>query len=116
SGYTLRFGGGTASITDPREPHTERARAFCDGATILLKLNKKMRCNTLAADGSDFMLSSNLAPVTGAAAPSCNTGFDMDSIAITLSQPLPPGSYTLLIKTGTDGNTLMDYCEREVPD
>ncbi len=116
SGYTLRFGGGTASITDPREPHTERARAFCDGTTILLKLNKKMRCNTLAADGSDFVLSSNLASVTGAAAPSCNTGFDMDSIAITLDRPLPPGSYTILVKTGTDGNTLMDYCDREVPD
>ncbi len=116
SGYTLRFGGGTASITDPKEPHAERARAFCDGTTILLKLNKKMRCNTLAADGSDFSLSSNLASITGAGAATCNTGFDMDSIAITLDRPLPPGSHALLIKTGTDGNTLMDYCDREIPE
>lgn len=116
SGYTLRFGGGTASITDPKEPHTERARAFCDGSTILLKLNKKMRCNTLAADGSDFSLSSGLASITGASAASCITGFDMDSIAITLDRPLPPGTYSLLINTGSDGNTLMDYCDREIPD
>ncbi len=115
SGYTLQFGGGTASITDPKKPHTDRARAFCDGNTILVKLNKKMRCNTLAADGSDFSISSALSSVTGAAAATCNTGFDMDSIAITLSNPLPPGNYSIFIKTGSDGNTLMDYCDREVP-
>lgn len=116
SGYTLRFGGGTASITDPKEPHTERARAFCDGTTILLKLNKRMRCNTLATDGSDFSISSPLASITGATAATCTSGFDMDSIAITLSNPLPPGNYSLFVKTGTDGNTLMDYCDREIPE
>jgi len=114
SGYTLSFGGGTASITDPKEPHTEKARAFCDGNTILLKLNKKMRCNTLARDGSDFRLSSG--NIRGASSLTCSSGFDMDSIAITLEQPIAPGDYSLFIKKGSDGNTLMDYCDREIPD
>ncbi|MBX3242579.1 MAG: gliding motility-associated C-terminal domain-containing protein [Chitinophagaceae bacterium] len=115
SGYTLRFEGGTASITDPKAPHTSAARAFCDGSTILLKLNKKMRCNTLAPDGSDFSISSGLATIVGAGALTCATGFEMDSVAITLSNPLPPGSYSLFVKTGSDGNTIMDHCDREIP-
>lgn len=114
SGYTLDFNGGTASITDPKVPALEKARAYCDGARVILKLNKKMRCNTLAADGSDFKINSPSVGVIGAVAPACSTSFDMDSVIVNLSAPLAPGNYTLTIQNGTDGNTLMDNCDRSI--
>ena len=114
SGYKLSFGGGTASITDPKIPALESARAYCDGQRIILKLNKKMRCNTLAANGSDFKLSASSASVISATAPACATGFDMDSIIIGLNNPLPFGTYSLILKKGSDNNTILDNCDREI--
>lgn len=114
SGYKLSFEGGTASITDPKIPHLRDARAYCDGKNIIVTLNKKMRCNTLAADGSDFSVSAGGATVTGAAATACLTGFDMDSLTITLNDPLPAGDYSLSIKKGSDDNTLLDNCDRGI--
>lgn len=115
SGYSLSFGGGSASITDPVNPALQRATASCDGAEIILKLNKQMKCTSLAANGSDFSISSAIAMVTGATGINCSNGFDMDSVIVKLSAPLPPGNYTLRIETGTDGNNLLDNCNRGIP-
>ena len=43
NGYGLSFGGGTANITDPKEPHMESARAACDGTQTTIKLNKRIK-------------------------------------------------------------------------
>ena len=115
SGYSLSFGGGTASITDPINPSLLKARAPCDGSKISIKLNKKMKCGSLALDGSDFSITPAIAPIISAAGIGCDNGFDMDSIVITLGGPLVPGNYTVNIKTGTDGNNLLDYCNRGIP-
>ena len=117
SGYTLAFGGGTASIIDPVIPGLSKARATCDGTKISVKLNKKMKCSSLAANGSDFSIAPGPAAITitGATGIGCGTGFDMDSVVITLSAPLPPGNYTVRIETGSDGNNLLDNCARNIP-
>lgn len=118
SGYTLNFGGGTANITDPLEPHLLRASAPCDGSEIRLKLNKKMKCRSLAANGSDFVIITpanvSLTPIS-AASFQCNAGFDLDSAAIFLSTTLPAGNYKLRTINGSDGNTLRDNCDRDIP-
>ncbi|HRQ51262.1 MAG TPA: gliding motility-associated C-terminal domain-containing protein, partial [Agriterribacter sp.] len=114
SGYKLSFGGGTANITDPKEPHLQDARAYCDGANVIVKLNKKMRCNSLAADGSDFAVSNPAYSVTGASAAGCLSGFDMDSVILTLNSSLPPGNYSIIMKKGSDDNTLLDNCDRGI--
>lgn len=116
SGYGLAFNGGTANITDPKEPHLLAARAPCDGTITTIKLNKKMRCQTLSADGSEFTISPPLANVIGAVGFGCTTSFDMDSVILTLDGPLPPGDYSLIIKKGTDGNTISDNCDRFIPE
>jgi hypothetical protein len=115
SGYALSFGGGTANITDPVNPGLQNAKAACDGTKISVKLNKKMKCNTLAANGSDFSISPAIAPIIGATGIGCSAGFDMDSVVITLGGILPPGNYTVQIQTGTDGNNLLDNCGRSIP-
>lgn len=114
SGYTLSFTGGTASITDPMDPYLKSVRASCDGTQIKIRLSKRMKCNSLAADGTDFSLSPAAAAVTSAVSTSCNNGFDLDSLTLTLSNPLPPGNYTLTINNGSDGNTLLDNCKKDI--
>ena len=115
SGYKLSFGGGTANITDPKLPALDRAIANCDGSVITVKLNKKMKCNTLAADGSDFTLSPGALTIVSATGTNCNNSFDMDSLTLRLSGPLAPGNYTLTIKDGSDASTLLDNCDRDIP-
>ena len=115
SGYSLSFGGGTASITDPKLPHLTSASAPCDGSTTTIKLNKRMKCNTLSGNGSEFAITPALATVVGASGFGCSSGFDMDSVILTLSGPLPPGNYTITIQNGADGNTLADNCGRFIP-
>ncbi|MEJ7586191.1 MAG: gliding motility-associated C-terminal domain-containing protein [Ferruginibacter sp.] len=115
SGYSLSYGGGTANITDPVNPALSKARAACDGTKISIKLNKKMKCGSLAADGSDFSITPAIAPIIAAEGIGCTNGFDMDSIVITLGATLPPGNYTVRTETGSDSNNLLDNCDRSLP-
>ena len=115
SGYSLSFGGGTASITDTTPPRLQSVSPNCDGSKLTLLLNKKMKCSSLARDGSDFILSPAVATITSVTSSNCSSGFDMDSIVITLSGAIPGGTYTLSAKNGSDGNTLIDNCDNGVP-
>lgn len=114
SGYDLSFEGGTAVITDPTPPEISGATASCDGKKITVALNKKMKCSSLAADGSDFSINSTTAKIISATANGCSSGFDMDSVTLVLDRPLSPGNYLLSIKNGTDRNTLADNCGRYI--
>lgn len=115
SGYDLSFNGGSAVITDPKEPHLDAVSTSCDGTAITLKLNKKMKCSSLTGSGSEFSLQPANATVVSATTRTCASGFDMDEIVLTLSNPLPGGSYQLVIGNGTDGTTLADNCDRQIP-
>jgi gliding motility-associated-like protein len=115
SGYNLSFGGGTAVITDPTEPHMLNAKPDCDGKRITLKLNKKMKCGSLTATGSEFSVSPAASTVVSAVAANCSSAFDFDEVLITLSGTLPNGNYQLIINNGSDGNSLLDNCDRNIP-
>jgi gliding motility-associated-like protein len=115
NGYTLSFGGGSANITDPKEPHLQSSRAICDGTQAVIKLNKRMKCSSLSADGSEFFITPALSNVISTVGYGCSSGFDMDSVILTLNNPVPPGNYIITIKNGNDGNTLKDNCDRLIP-
>ncbi len=115
SGYDLSFGGGTASITDTTPPKLSSVFPSCDGKQLTVKLNKKMKCSSLAANGSDFGFSPNVPVVfTSVSGIGCSTGFDTDSIILTLQNPMPVGNYQLIAQNGTDANTILDYCGNSV--
>lgn len=114
SGYDLSFGGGTAVITDPAQPDLLKADYSCDGTKIYVKINKSVKCISLAADGSDFALPHSGAKVIAASA-ICN-GFDMDSVVLQLDRSLQPGQYTVVMQKGSDGNTLIDNCGNTIPE
>ncbi len=111
SGYSLSFSGGTASITDTTIPALKSIATNCEGDQIILRTNKKMKCSSLAPDGSDFTINATGVTIVSAGAPGCSSGFDMDSVVLTLSQDLLPGKYIVAIKEGTDANTLLDNCD-----
>lgn len=115
SGYDLSFGGGTAVITDPKIPGMGTVKPDCDGKTLTLKLNKKVKCTTLTATGTEFSISPAVTTVVSAVPDSCTFAFDFDEITITLASPLPNGTYDLVINTGSDGNTLLDNCNNAIP-
>jgi gliding motility-associated-like protein len=121
-GYSLTFGGGTASITDTTPPRLQSAVVSDCGSTVIkIALNKNMQCSSLAPDGSDFMLSlpGSTTPVgpaiISATGDNCNSGFDMDSLTLTFAGAIPQGSYLISAKNGSDGNTLLDICNTPVP-
>lgn len=114
SGYKLSFGGGTASITDPKLPDLAAVTTSCDASRIYIKLNKKMKCKSIAADGSDFSISA-ATNIISAVGVGCGNGFDTDSIVLTLSAPLGSGNYSVSVKMGSDSNTIMDNCDRNIP-
>jgi len=111
NGYNLAFVGGTAVITDTAQPHLKSAAPTCDGQSIVVVLNKKLTCKSIAADGSDFTVKLSNTKVTAAHGVNCSNSFDMDSLTVQLSNPLPQGKYTLYAQSGSDGNTLLDYCD-----
>jgi gliding motility-associated-like protein len=115
SGYALSFNGGSAVITDSLKPAMQNIRSNCSGETLYLKINKKIKCNSLASDGSDFSISPMLANVKSVLGANCSGSFDMDSIVISLDEPLPPGNYQLIINKGSDNNTLVDNCDNAIP-
>lgn len=114
SGYNLEFKDGTAVITDPKDPHLASVKPDCDGKIIRIKLNKKMKCNSLTASGSEFSIVSG-SSVVSASTVSCSSGFDFDEVLITLTSPLPNGNHELVISNGSDGNSLLDNCGRAIP-
>ena len=117
SGYSLNFSGGSASITDTTKPALAGVQQICT-SIIRVVLNKKMSCASLDADGSDFTITP-MPPgvqIISATGNSCSTGFDLDSITLTLNGNLIPGTnYTLTAVDGGDGNTLLDDCGTQVP-
>ncbi len=112
SGYTLTFGGGSANITDPVDPHLSAARAACDGSAISIKLNKKMKCGSLNADGSDFTLLPATVPIIGATGIGCSSSFDMDSVVLKLGGFLAPGNYKVTVRATEN---LLDNCDKMLP-
>jgi hypothetical protein len=74
-----------------------------------------MKCQSLAANGSDFSLSPAIANIISATGAGCTGNFDMQFLTVTLDKPLPPGNYSIVAKNGSDGNTLKDYCDNTVP-
>ncbi|MDI9365068.1 MAG: PKD domain-containing protein [Flavobacterium sp.] len=113
-GYQLSFGGGTASITDTVTPKFSGATVLCTGQTVGIKLNKAMKCISLTANGSDFSISNASVSISNAVGVNCTSGFNMDSIVLTLNTPLPPGYAYITAQNGVDGNTILDICDNGI--
>ncbi len=100
------------SFTIPPLPAFQSVSLAC--TTITVQMTVPVDCNSVAADGSDFMISGPAAlNIASASAINCNANNFSSTIVLTLADPLSTvGDYTLSAQTGSDGNTLLDSCSR----
>lgn len=115
SGYELAFGGGTAVITDPTIPHLQQSAYNCGPYSVGIKLSKRVQCNSISKDGSEFSLTTPGINITGVTGVGCTNGFDTDSLLVQLDKMLPVGTHSLVSKNGTDNNTFLDACGNQLP-
>lgn len=115
SGYSLSFKGGTAGITDDVPAAVESTEGMCTGNSLYIKLDKPVKCSSIAEDGTDFSISgAGAARVVSASSALCSGAFTTDSIVVYFDQTIPQGSYSVQIKQGSDGNTLLNNCDVEM--
>lgn len=116
AGYKLEFNGGTAQITDTTKPQMYELQVGCTGTEFYLKMNKPIKCSSIAADGSDWEFFNGNVPIAKAVGVGCTTGFATDSLIITAATVVPVGTFALRAKKGADGNTLLDLCDAALPE
>jgi hypothetical protein len=107
-GYTIR-------VEPPTPPQPISFTYQCGANTVIVNFDRPVRCNTIAANGSDFQFTAPAgAPnITGATGIGCSApgATATTQIQLTLGGTLIPGTtYTLRIRNGSDGNTLCGIC------
>jgi hypothetical protein len=109
TGYTLTFtvGGGYTSITDPVPPTLSSLTNNCNN-TVTITLSEPIKCSSISANGSDFTITGG-GTITAASGVGCSTNGNVSQILVTYTAP-SSGPYTIGVKNGSDGNTLLDKC------
>jgi gliding motility-associated-like protein len=95
-------------------PLLSQAQLVC--TTLNVTTNVPIQCNTIAANGSDFVVAGpGPIAITNAVGVNCNAAGLSNSINLTLAAPISvSGAYTVTIQNGVDGNTLKDSCATDV--
>lgn len=92
----------------------------CWDSLITLPFNQAFDCNSLAADGTDFILLDSLynpvSVITGANAASCDSGY---GVSFSVDVHITPGSltwgdYYIVPQIGSDGNSIYSACNQTV--
>jgi len=87
----------------------------CSPDIIRLVFQKRIRCSSIAADGSDFRITGPTPVTILGATGNCSNGLS-STIDIRLSAPIYlQGNYQLSLVTGTDLNPIIDECGQETP-
>ena len=87
----------------------------CSPSIIRVLFKRRIRCNSLAADGSDFVITGPQGTLISGFTSNCTTGpnavTSTDLVLLNLSTPLDiGGAYRLSLRSGSDGNTIIDEC------
>jgi gliding motility-associated-like protein len=109
-GFALTIEGGTADISGDIATPLKAETASCNNNQMKLVFSKSVRCSSITATGSEFILQPANATVNGVTVINCGAGDESDSILLNFSQPLSNGNYSLILKSGADGNTIQDNC------
>ncbi|HEX4850967.1 MAG TPA: gliding motility-associated C-terminal domain-containing protein, partial [Puia sp.] len=102
------------SAQTPPTPMDSLTKVECGPKTLQLVFRKAIQCSSIAADGSDFSISGSSPVIIQSASGVCTDG-KTNTILLQLSQPIPAGNYQLQLKTGSDGNTIIDACQQPTP-
>ena len=110
-GYNLSFTGGTAVITNVLPPSvTSVAQVGCNPSQIRVNFSEDILCSSLTTAGTEFTISNGTHVITSVTSACSSSANAFTTLTLNLQNPLPPGSYTLTVNNGSDGNTLLDVC------
>ncbi len=85
----------------------------CAPDTLYLFFRNKIKCNSIASDGSDFKISGTSSVSIKGATGNCTNG-SSDVVKVWFTKPIETsGIFTLTLATGGDGNSLLDDCGQE---
>lgn len=120
-GITIDFTGTTALFYTENPPVMDSIEASCVTKSRLnLHLSKQVKCSSIAPDGSDFEITPQVpnGTITVAKGNNCTQYPDgyTDEVILWFQGNIDmPGAYQLHAKTGSDGNTLIDMCDQQMP-
>jgi len=90
-------------------------RPGCSPDAVKIFFPKRIDCNSIAADGSDFTVNGPSPVGVIGATGDCAGGLGA-VVTVRFSAPIyTKGNYTLTLKAGTDGTTIVDECDVELP-
>ena len=114
-GYSLKFAGGTAVITDNTPPVISSvATVGCNTSLLKVVFSKDIRCASVTPTGSEFSISPAGPVITGITS-TCVSAFNtITELTIQLQNPLAAGMYDLIVNPGTDANTFTDVCGDDI--
>ncbi len=95
---------------------TDAVSGTCNDPSVTLTLDKNILCNSIASDGSDFLMtdpSGNPVPIIGAVPHSCIPPFD-NQVTLYMATPLIGGVSKIWSKLGVDNNTLLSECNDQL--
>lgn len=82
----------------------------CKRDKLVVNFNKPIACGSLTANGSEFSFVPGGPVITGITS-NCGTNSYTSQVTLLLASPMPPlQSVNIMIRNGTDGNTLSDTC------
>jgi gliding motility-associated-like protein len=87
----------------------------CKPSFIELVFKKPIVCSSIAGDGSDFFITGPQTVTVTPVLPSCGIGPTTNIIRLDLSSNISVGTYQVVLRTGTDGNTIINECGVETP-
>ncbi|WP_276132227.1 PKD domain-containing protein [Polluticoccus soli] len=109
SGYTLAFTGGT-SVPVNIAPELDSVAVNTCNKNLFVKLDASVDCGSIATNGSDFYLMPGNIAIPAAAGIGCGPSTFTSALQLTLPTNIAAGNYTLHVKNGSDGNTLLNNC------
>jgi gliding motility-associated-like protein len=98
-------------------PMDSLAPVLCKPGSVKVVFPKPMLCSSLASNGSDFSITGpSPVVITGAVAGCTGSSSVFKEVVLNFSNNLVQGgTYTVTLRNGTDGNTLLNECVQPTP-
>lgn len=88
----------------------------CAPNAVRFVFKKLIKCSSIAANGSDFDVTGTYPVTVTGASGNCNADGLTWDIVVSFNQPLQTrGNFTVRLKPGFDGNTIIDECNQVTP-
>ncbi len=84
----------------------------CSTDSVILVFPDLIKCSSVAADGSDFFVTGSYpVNISNALPVNCFNGLTRQIVVHFTSNLLLPGNFQIILKVGSDGNTLLSECD-----